>query len=512
MRLGFKEVDLVEIALTSVYLVLGTIFIAVDFPLRNELLLPISATLLGILVYDLDVPKRIIGIGRNTTFRIYGSIFGAMIPFFIKANLIGLIVIILCFVLGPVLFTIPNWKEIDWSEEDRVQQVFKKALQQELRTNPGFAKTDLIILRCKRVSAVDFLKILVLMGLTLQGLALVFIVSFLTSMIGNSFVMEASLFLLLAIWIIINSSRILLKRRWKRLWDKMERKEEDIWRFTLQQFSTLKGALYLIFFIPSSLFAIVGTYLAITVYPLIIAAPLLLPVSNIELILHWIASITLLWVWFIAAIYPFYVTVKLYQAIVTKKRVRLLKFPLLCIILSLVFSLLIQFSSYVPDINFFNLVTLEVLALITVTLILFAVWVGVIWMWMHGRYTKMNLRLERNLVVVMTVFSLPFYRFFDVVLLPLLFLGILGIVLMIRIVSFPREIDEIESRTLVTIVLYLILVSFYVFFLFPEFSWLIVLTGLGIFMLLLGLLPEKYRDKMPKILVREVEPNEVNSN
>jgi len=512
MKFSSKEIDLIELALISSYLVLGTVFIVIDFPLRNQLLLPLSAILLGILIYDLDVPKRIAGIGRNRQLRIFAAILGAIIPFLIQAGFVGKVAVIFCFVLGIISLPVLSWRKIDWNGESRIQQYFERLREKELKTNLELYKTKVVVFGWKKVCAVDYLKILTLMSLTTRGVFLIFILSFLILILGSKFVMEASLFALLTIWVLINSPKYLRERKWKKLRGKMEKLEENVWLSAIKQFSTLRGAYYFAFLIPSALFAIAGTYVGITVYPLLIAVPLRVPMSNVDLILRWIVALGILWVWVFAAIYPFYVTVKLFQRVATGKRVRLLKFPLFCLLLSTVFSFVLQFSSNVRNIMFLDIVSSDVLIMIITTIILLVVWVQVIWMWIHRRYTKMSPALERNLALIMTIFSLPLYGFFGAVLILAFFLGTLGIVIVFRLISFQSASQEAEFKTLVASIAYFTGISFFIFFVTPEDIWLVALATTAVLVALILLSPKRYQSKIMRFLFRTYEIKEDNKS
>lgn len=510
MEFNSKEFDFIKLILLFSYLALGIASLIINFALQDEFLLIINAILLGLFIYDLNLPEKVVGIGKNKSLRMFGAIFGTTIPFLAGVGFIGMIATVLYFMMGIFLFTILNWKKIDWNGQNRIQKIFMKSLQKESKEDPELAKTKVVVFGLKKIYAIDYLKILTFLSLWTEGLLLIFLLSFFILTIGKDFVIEASLFALLTMWIIVTSFKLLLKKKWARFWDRRDQFEEKIWLSTVRQFSTLRKVYYFTFFIPSLLTAIAGSYITVVVYPQLIAAPLLVAVSDIETILRWLVSLAILWVWILATIYPFYITVKLFQIARTKKSVHLLFSPCLCLSLSIAFSFTLLFSFYISSIRLFNLITLDALIMAITTLALLVVWVRVIWMRIKRRYTSMTPRLERNLAIGMTVFSLPLYcQILDVVLVPAFIITILMLAIVFRLISLPLASHKAELKILISSVVLLAMISVYVLFFIPELNWVAILGVIGVLVLMIRLSPRRYRERLTKILFRTYKVREL---
>jgi len=503
MKLHFKgslSLEMIKKITIGAFLLVG-VFIAVGVSWAKEYLLLISAISLALIIYDLDLSKRTIGqenMRLNLSIALVGSLMQALTSITNFGIILPLIITVLYAIVYPLILSMFLWNKLDWNSEN-LKYAYNKALKKEMKADPKLMMKKVIIWKRKKLTTLDYIKVLVLFSLILEAFFIAVIISFLVVILGHLYVLEYSMFALFILWGFSTSVGV-LPPKWRNIFRRSEMQERKMWTLISLSFLTLRGMYYLALFIASMFFACLGVFLLGLfffggIYGVLTSFQGSLPSAALltQAILVWFSALALITYF----VFPIYLVAKLYEALVLKlqkgkkeqySQVKLLPLPSLCLLFSIILAYIIGFSIYVYDIISTLLYAMMAMAWI--------IWLSVFWLRHRGYHSTINRKTENVLALGLGIYSVPFYSFIKeiFVLVPLL----LGTIFFLFrwLSSLEGKLSEKEEKKMVYFGLCFFGIIAIYFLIHVEFRLFAFFPILEIFLLLVLTLPKTYREKI----------------
>lgn len=503
---------------TFCFFIFGAILIVLEIPGLHELVLFLDALILAFLIFDIDVPRRVGGMGRVLAFRIFLSGLGAAVLLLSSTGIAGGTVIVAVVLATVLTFPSAFWKNIEWeTASGRVQHTYKQLLSEEARKDPKLEDKKILLFRKTEIAAIDFLKVLALIVHTIEACFVTVLVSLIIAAISYNFFMELGLFALFGLWTLWSSWNVLLRRKFSLFLLKREKLEEETWRLSISKFLNPRGILYLYLFVPSIVVSIIMIILCAGFLFFLVVYVIEHSTDLLVLIIPSVANLIFIFNLSINLIYPVYIATKLIVARAYrskhkgyKKDVHLLPSPRLCLLASLFFSAILHLPTEVLDIPlletslldtpFFGSNSLGFLLATLTTCFSTVIWLRSLLL-MRGKVKeKMNRKLENQLAFGVILVLSPFFK-----ILSLEF--ILGFALVFAMLVFLGDLlsavggsEQQKREVLIEGLMISFLIPIYLYFFKQELMWLTYLCILLGFVAVIGLLP----DKIARLVIRNI--------
>lgn len=487
-------------ALTFFFFVLGATLVFVRVPGLNELLLLLDAILLGFLLFDLNVPKRVAGISGPPRLRFLFSIYGAIFMIAFSAGAVGYLIAITILLVTVLVLPHLLWQNVDWTASyGRVQKTFTRLQKTEAKKDLQLEEKNVRLLRTKTLRKIDFLKILSLTVHLLKVWVIVMLLSGFVSALGYNYFMELGLLVLFVLWASLAFWNLIVKRRFKSLWKKKEKVEENTWTLLAQQFLSPRGILYLSFFVPAVLMSIVAIFVTASFSVQLILSTFRVSMQWYIIALSYMVVSTILFCILVSFTYPFYVILKLFAANANrksrggyKKEIYILPSPLLCLSASLVFAIMFNLPENVLNLCLFGFVSFGIMYFIGAVAVLAIVWTRAVVLRRKGARQELSAKLENQLAVAVSITTLSFYRFLgiDFILGFCIFFALL-LYLSEVFITIEQEKNHKSRFTIETFAIFSI-VAAYSYFFMPEFTWIAPMCASACCLVLIGWMPDRF--------------------
>ena len=514
-----KKLDKYSLAknvLTLCFFILGAVLVLLELPGLGQVLLLLDATLLAFLLFDLNLPKQIMGINTVPKLRLILAAYGAIFFITFPAGAIGYIITIA--ILAVSLLAIPQllWNSVDWTANTgRVQQTYEKLFRMERKKDARLEEGKVRIFHRMTLMKTDFLKILAFTFHLLEVLLAAIVLSWFIIALGYTYIMELSLLALFILWTSIRFWNLVIKHRFGSLWKRQEEMAEHTWMLLVKQVFTARGILYLSFFLPAILLAMAVVILTGQFSVAVIQNTFKIPVPWYYVAMSYAIIAVVFMSLLVNLTYPFYIIVKLFMANVSRKKrggyrraTYLIASPSLCLLVSMVFVVLLTLPSDLIGLSLFQVIPVGTFLFIVATIFFLIVWTRVIILRRRGVKQRMSKKLEKQLALGMVIITLPIYRFLEIDVVLAFYIIFSLLLYLSEVFAFVKQEMRHKGRFTIETLAIFLLVAVYAYFFMLESTWLIALCASVCCLVLITWIPESLSDLVISrlLMVEEIKP------